>query len=104
MELVKAGRQYLKATRRFNEKLDFRLSVEEEFCMGALEYLFKVSKTFIADAQRMVHVKGFEEEVKKFCDSIVREKPLITTDNLGKEMAQIIGRDKAVKGKGRLII
>ena len=94
MELSVASRKYLKATKRFNPKIDFRLQVEAEFCINLLVNIFKLSKSFIVNAQHTVsnHEK-FKEEVKRFCNSIIPEKPLIVTDNLGREMAKIIQQD-----------
>lgn len=106
MELAKASRKHLKATNRFNPKIDFRLSVEVEFCEAALEYIFKVTKAFIANTRHMIlsNEKGFEEEVERFCEGIIPTKPTIVTKNLVGEMAQIIQRDKALKTGGKLIV
>lgn len=96
MELAKASRKHLEATNRFNSKIDFRLSVEIEFCSAALEYIFKVTKAFIAKVRHMILLdeKGFEKEVERFCEGIIPTKPTIITKNLVGEMAQIIQRDK----------
>lgn len=104
MELAKASRKHLKATNRFNPKIDFRLSVEVEFCLGALEYIFKVTKAFIAKAQHMIlrDEEGFKKEVERFCEGIAPAKPTIITKNLVGEMAQIIQRDKTLKTGGKL--
>lgn len=96
MELAKAARKYLEATKRFNPRIDFRLSVEAEFCMSALLSLFKVTKAFVKSTQDMILLdkEAFKEQVKKFSDGIVPEAPTIVTKDLVGEMAQIIQRDK----------
>jgi len=106
MELAKASRKHLKATNRFNTRIDFRLSVEAEFCLGALEYIFKVTKAFIAKVQHMIlqDEEGFKKEVERFCEGIIPTKPTIITKNLVGEMAQIIQRDKTLKTGGKLIV
>jgi len=106
MELAKASRKYLKATNRFNSKIDFRLSVEAEFCLAALEHVFKVTKAFIAKVQHMIlsDEETFKKEVERFCEGIVPTKPTIVTKNLEGEMAQIIQRDKALKARRKLIV
>jgi hypothetical protein len=103
MELAKAARKYLKATKRFNQRIDFRLSIEIDFCMYVLLYLFKVTKAFVRSTQDMILLdkEEFKEQVKKFSDGIIPEAPVVITKNLVGEMAQIIQRDKNL---GRKII
>ena len=103
MELAKAARKYLKATKRFNPRIDFRLSIEIDFCMYVLLYLFKVTKAFVRSTQDAILLdkEAFKEQVKKFSDGIIPEAPTIVTKNLVGEMAQIIQRDK---NSGRKII
>jgi len=96
MELAKAARKYLKATNRFNPKIDSRLYIESEFCMYALLYLFRVTKAFVRNVQDTIFLDkdAFKEEVKRFSDGVIPEAPTIVTKNLVGEMAQIIQRDK----------
>lgn len=105
MELATASRGHLEKTNRFNPKIDFRLLIEAEFCLATLQYLFKVTKAFIADVQKSVHdnEKEFEEEVKQFSDGIIPEAPLIITKDLEGEMGKIMQHDKVMKG-GKLIV
>jgi len=101
MELAKAARGYLKATNRFKPKVDFMLQVEADFCLTSLESLFRVSKAFVIDGQKLVlaDVEQFKEEVKRFSDGCIPERPLIVTGNLEQEMTKIIGNKEAF-GKG----
>lgn len=96
MELAKAARKYLKATNRFNPKIDSRLLVEADFCMYVLLYLFRVTKTFVRSVQDTIFLDkdAFKEEVKRFSDSIIPEAPTIITKDVVGEMAQIVQRDK----------
>ena len=100
MELAKAARIYLKATNRYKLKIDFMLEVEANFCLDALERIFRVSKAWIAEAQKFVlsDKEKFRDEVKGFSDGAIPEKPLIVTGNLEGEMAKIIGGKKVFGG------
>jgi len=107
MELAMAARIYLEATNRFNPKLDFRLYSEADFIMNALENIFHLKKSFIADVQYNIKKdkKRWEEEVKDYCQGISPEKPLIATGpSMEVEMNKIIQRDKMRKNKGGKII
>jgi len=107
MELAMAARIYLEATNRFNPKLDFRLYSEADFIMNALEHIFHLKKSFIADVQYNTKKdkKKWEEEVKDYCQGISPEKSLIATGpNMEAEMAKIIQRDKMAKNKGGKVI
>jgi len=101
-ELAKAARIYFKATNRFDPKMDFKLFIEAEFCVGTLLHFFKVTKSFIANMQHVV-VTGekFKEEVKEFCEGLIPERSRLVTKNLEGEMAQIMQRDKTA-GKGKI--
>lgn len=103
MELAKAARKYLKATNRFNPKIDSRLLVEADFCMYILLYLFRVTKTFVRSVQDTIFLDkdAFKEEVKKFSNGVIPEAPAIITKDVVGEMAQIIQRDKNLAGRVR---
>lgn len=105
MELAKASREYLKKTNRINPSIDFRLLIEAEFCQATLEYLFKVTKAFVANTQKSIHdnEKEFKEEVKQFSDGIIPEVPLIVTKNLEGEMGKIIQHGKVMK-EGKFVL
>jgi len=96
MELAKAAREYLNKEKRSNVKIDFRLQVEAEFCLGILFNILKVTRTFVVGIQKEIHAdkKVFEGEVKRFSDGAVPEKSVLVTKNLEGEMGQIIRRDK----------
>ncbi len=107
MELATAARKYLEATNRFNQKLDYRLYSEVYFIAGALEHMFHLKKSFIADVQYNIKKdkERWEKEVKDYCQNISPEKSLIATGpNMEAEMAKIIQRDKMVKNKGGKVI
>jgi len=103
-ELAKAARIYFKATNRFDPKMDFKLFIEAEFCMGTLLHFFKVTKSFIASIQHMVlESEKFKEEVKEFCEGLIPERSRLVTKNLEGEMAQIMQRDKAIKKRKNIL-
>ncbi len=103
MALAMSARVYLEATNRFNQKLDYRLFSEADFIMGALEHMFHMKKSFIADVQYNIKKdkKKWEKEVKDYCQNISPEKSLIASGpGIEVEMKKIIQRDKMNKNKG----
>ena len=102
-ELARAARKHLKATNRFDPKLDFKLHTEAEFCTGALIHFFHLKEDFIVGAQeKYFKSEEFEDEVKQFCNDLIPERPILITNNLEGEIAQLMKRSKS-KGK-RVII
>ena len=100
MELAKAARNYLKATNRYKPKIDFMLQVEADFISNSLKEIFKVSDAFIIEAREFIFFdkEKFKDEVKRFSDGAIPEKPLIVTGNMKGELAKITGNKKVFGG------
>jgi len=89
MALSGGAASILRQERRMNEKLAFRMQVEMAFARNVLSNLLKVP---IAEYQRMLDEvmasPKYEEEVKKYADSLVPPRPLIITpDEFARELS-----------------
>lgn len=89
MALSGGAASILRQERRMNEKLAFKMQVEMAFARNVLSNLLKVP---IAEYQRkldeVLASPKYEEEVKKYADSLAPPRPLIITpDEFARELS-----------------
>jgi len=84
LQLCVFGRRKLATEKRLDSKTDFRLITEYNLCLNLLLNTSGVSKTIITTAsQHMVYDETgkvrpeFEEELRRFCDSVSPVRSLI---------------------------
>lgn len=90
-ELAKAALIKLQREKRGNPQLWFKLQVEIQFAVQILRGMFKVDLAYFQEVVDRAHRDPeWDEEVKKFANGLVPEKPLlITTEDFARELGQL---------------
>lgn len=93
----------------FNKNVQIRLQVEANFCFNALLHIFRMSRAFIENTRKQIHLdeEKFQENLEKFIKTVDPKESTLITNNLDRELKNILNlqqQHRKIQEKGDILI